>query len=86
MVSNTQKHGRPKTYLHALVVQLQTIPDPPLEHLADLRPIYVPLAPTLHPSLLVHYSTFDDPVTDGFTNNILRVFLRVEMKLDTNVA
>lgn len=74
------------TYLDALVMQLQAIPNPPREHIANLRAISALLATALHPPLLVHDAPLDDTISDGLAHNVLGVFLRVEVQLNADVA
>ena len=75
-----------KTDLDALVVQLQTVRYSFSKDLADLRPVPTFLSIAFHPSLLVHNATLDDTVSDGFTDNILCIFLGIQMELETNIS
>jgi hypothetical protein len=74
------------TYFDALVVQLQAIPNAPREHLADLRAISCLLATALHPALLVYDTAFDDTIANRLTDDVLGVFLRIEMQFDAYIA
>lgn len=74
-----------KTHLDALVVQVQAECNPTPKDLADLGAIRVLLAATLHPALLMHNAALNDTVPNRLAHDILRVLLRVQVKLDTNI-
>jgi len=75
-----------KTDLDALIVQLQTVRYSLSKDLADLRTVPTLLSIAFHPSLLVHNAALDDTIPDSFTNNILCVFLGIQMELETNIS
>jgi hypothetical protein len=72
-------------YLDALIVQVKTKTNTPSEHFANFRTITALLCSTFHPSLFVHNSTFDDTVPNGFPDDVLCIFLRVEVELDADI-
>lgn len=76
------------TYLDALVVQTQTERNAAPENVADFCTI--PAAGlgrvALHPARLVHDASLDNAVANGLADNVLRVLLRVEVQLETDIA
>ena len=73
------------TDLDAFVVQFQTVAYSPGKDLANFNTVSSLLTAAFHPSILVNYATLDDAVTNGFADNVLCVFLGIEMEFDTNV-
>jgi hypothetical protein len=66
-------------------VQLQAETNTPCEHIADFRTITTLLDTTLHPPLLVYYSALNNAIPDSLANDVLRVFLGIQVELDTNI-
>lgn len=66
-------------------MQFQTVGNTAREHVADLGAVPALLATTLHPTLLVHDTAFNDTIADGFPDDVLRIFFRVQMKLHADV-
>lgn len=67
-------------------MQLQAVTDAPGEGLAHFRTIPALLITAFHPAFLVDYAPFDNPVSDGLSNDILGVLFRVKVELDANIA
>ena len=74
------------TDLDALVVQFQTVRYPLPKDLADLGTIPTLLAIAFHPSLLMHNTALDNTIPNSFTDNILCVFLGIQMELEADIS
>jgi len=67
-------------------MQIQAIADSSAKHLNGLGTIGILLTTALHPTFLVNDSALDDAVPDSFTNNVLRILLRIEVKLQADIT
>jgi hypothetical protein len=82
-----QERREGKTYLDALVVQLQAELDPLSKRLPRLSSlVHIPtLSPDHPPLLVIHPNAADDSVPDRFRDDVLCVLLVVELELEADV-
>jgi hypothetical protein len=83
---NEVEKNKNKTYLDTLVMEVQAESNPTTEEFANFRSIIVLVGRALQPAFLMNNPTFDDPIPDSFTNDILGVLFRVQVQFDTNVT
>ena len=81
-----KKIKKKKTNLHALIVQIQTKSNSPSKYLANFWSITAFLCPRFHPSFLMHNPTFDNSISYSLAYDIFSIFLRIQVKFNTNVS
>jgi hypothetical protein len=67
-------------------MQIQTKRDSPPKYLANFWSITAFLRPRFHPSFLVYNTTFDNSIPDSLAYDIFSIFLRIQMKFNTNIS
>ena len=67
-------------------MQLQTVLDTLHEDVRDIKPVPALLRATLHPALLMHDVSVNDAIPNRLSDNILRIFFRVQVQLDADIA
>jgi len=67
-------------------MQVHAISDSSVKHLDSLGTIAVLLATTFHPTFLMDYPAFDDAIPDSLADDVLRIFLRIQVELQADVA